>query len=124
MRDYKKILIIKFIILVTSFSLFGQVVNEDALHHDDESHKFCNLCKERLQAKLLYLNGITDLNIDFDKNNLHVQFREKQNSASDIWEVVREAGYKLNNVEENRDSLTGKLYPCVHKEKKLVSSSN
>ena len=121
MKNFKKIIYITIIAFISTLSVFAQGQEEHAKTKEAllDSH-FCSLCQERLTARIVSKPGITELNIDLDKHKLHVQFREKENSASDVWQVVKVAGYRLMNVQENKDSLIGELYPCIHRTKEIA----
>jgi len=124
MKSFKEIIIIAIVTLASTLSVSAQENLALAEHNQKkeallDSH-FCSLCQERLTARIVSKPGITELNIDVDKHKLHVQFRERENSASDVWQVIKAAGYRLMNVQENKESLIGELYPCIHRTKEMA----
>ncbi len=126
MKNFRGTTLIVLFSLFGFCQLFGQSNKNQSLASSLENqseHKFCNLCKERLTAKLIYSTGVTHFDINSDET-IQVKFRKGENSATDLWQIIRTAGYKLKDVEENKTKLSGELYPCKHQEKAILAKSN
>jgi|GEM_PF-6198592 len=123
MKNFKKTTLIILFSLFGICQLFGQIQEANASSNsldNQSSHKFCELCKERLTAKLVYSFGVTYLHINDSNEKIHVEFRKGENSATDLWQIIRTAGYKLKDVSEESNSLSGELYPCKHQEPEVI----
>lgn len=100
--------------LFTSMSLFGQEkkVALDNIHV--LSSDFCELCKERLTAKLIYSPGIIRLDIDEHQRELVVGFRKEQSSSAKIVKIIEGAGYDVEIIEQGKERLKLSVDVCHH----------
>jgi len=106
--------------LVTTINLLGQDFKKEIESDHDLSYQFCEICKERLTAKLIYNLGIIRVEMDEPKRELEIGFREEQNSSSRILDIIKSAGYTFEIIEQDEEYIRLKIDICDHRKSYLV----
>jgi periplasmic mercuric ion binding protein len=60
----------------------------------------CEMCKERIEKKLAFTKGVTDVNLDVDSKDkvVTVIFNPKKTSVEKIKKAIAEVGYDADEV--------------------------
>jgi periplasmic mercuric ion binding protein len=80
----------------------------------------CEMCKERIEKKLAFTKGITDVNLDVDSKDkvVTVIFNPKKTSVEKIKKAIAEVGYDADEVVAETASYD-KLPSCCKKGGKM-----
>jgi periplasmic mercuric ion binding protein len=80
----------------------------------------CEMCKERIEKKLAFTKGVTDVNLDVDSKDkvVTVIFNPKKTSVEKIKKAIAEVGYDADEVVAETASYD-KLPGCCKKGGKM-----
>ena len=77
----------------------------------------CSSCQSHVQKDVSKLNGVKDVNVNLLLNNMIVEYDEKLTNSDKIINVVQEAGYNANLVDENNK-------PNIESKNKVSNNDN
>lgn len=80
----------------------------------------CEMCKERIEKKLAFTKGVTDVNLDVESKDkvVTVSFNPKKTSVEKIKRAIAEVGYDADEVVAET-SVYEKLPSCCKKGGKM-----
>lgn len=58
----------------------------------------CEMCKERIEKKVLQLEGVIEANLDIDTKILNVKYDESKISLEEIRTAISKTGYDADDV--------------------------
>lgn len=78
----------------------------------------CEMCKERIEKKVLKLNGVIEANLDIDTKILNVKYDESKTSLEEIRTEISKTGYDADDVKRNPKAYK-KLPKCCRIDGKI-----
>lgn len=74
----------------------------------------CKMCKERIEKKLAFTKGVTDVNLNLDDKVVTVAYNSKKTSVEQIKKAINETGYDADDMPKD-EKAHGKLPSCCQK---------
>jgi periplasmic mercuric ion binding protein len=110
--------IILFALLLVSILTYADVPKSQTVKI--KTSAICEMCKERIEKKLAFTKGVTDVNLDVDSKDkvVTVIFNPKKTSIEKIKKAIAEVGYDADEVVAETASYD-KLPGCCKKGGKM-----
>lgn len=86
------------LLLVSSVITFADVPKTQTVKI--KTSAICEMCKERIEKKLAFTKGVTDVNLDVDNKDkvVTVIFNPKKTNVTKIKKAITEVGYDADEV--------------------------
>lgn len=87
-----------FVILLVSVITFADSPKSQTVKI--KTSAICEMCKERIEKKLAFTKGVTDVNLDVESKDkvVTVMFNPKKTSLEKIKKAISEIGYDADEV--------------------------
>ena len=110
--------IILFVVLLVSVFTFASGPKPQTVKI--KTSAICEMCKERIEKKLAFTKGVTDVNLDVESKDkvVTVMFNPKKISVDKIKKAIAEVGYDADEVTADAAGYD-KLPGCCKKGAKM-----
>ncbi len=107
-----------FIFLLVSVITFADVPKSQTVKI--KTSAICEMCKERIEKKLAFTKGVTEVNLDVDSKDkvVTVMFNPKKTSVEKIKKSIAEVGYDADEIVAEMNGYD-KLPSCCKKGGKM-----
>ena len=93
---------------------FGQTSDKSA-ELNIRSSVVCAMCKERVEAELIFEKGVKEVTVDLEKKEVKVQYIAKKTTPEQIRTALSKIGYDADDVEADPKAYK-KLPACCKKD--------
>lgn len=75
----------------------------------------CEMCKETIEEGLAYTKGVKSARVDVAQNEIHVVYKPKKISESELKDAINELGYVAGDSKPTREQYD-RLHHCCKAE--------
>lgn len=111
-------IVITIIIVLIGFYSFSQKVtsqkSEKLKEIKIETSAQCEMCKERIEKDMAFVNGVKEVKLDLETMILSVKYKISKTDTNKIRKAVSKIGYDADDVEADKEAYK-KLPKCCQK---------
>lgn len=90
---------ITFLLLAATVPVQAQDQHSKFASVDIHTNAVCDDCKHRIESEMLYAKGVQSVNVDLDKEIIHVEYKAQKTDPAKLREAVSKIGYLADDVQ-------------------------